>query len=130
MRLVAFLFALAAWAQSFTPIAGTGVAGLSGDGGPATSAQINNPYGLVTGPDSALYFGEIGNHRIRRLDLKTGIISTAVGDKDKINEPYEIRFDTAGNMFFADMQDHVIRRVDAKTHAMTTVAGTGVAGFS
>jgi DNA-binding beta-propeller fold protein YncE len=131
MRVAALILAAtSAFAQSFTPIAGTGVAGFSGDGGPGTQAQINNPYGLVIGPDGALYFCEIGSHRVRRLDLKTGVISTAAGNDEKLKEPYEVRFDSAGNMFFADMQDHVIRRVDAKTHAMTTVAGTGVAGFS
>ena len=128
--------------QSVVTIAGTGTAGFSGDGGPGTQAQINNPYGLVTGPDGALYFCEIGNHRVRRLDLKTHAISTAAGSGEKgysgdggpalraaLNEPYEVRFDRAGNMFFAEMQNHVVRRVDAKTRVITTVAGTGAAGF-
>jgi sugar lactone lactonase YvrE len=130
-------------AQSVATLAGTGVAGFSGDGGPGIQAQVNNPYGLVVGPDGALYFCEIGNHRIRRLDLKSHRISTVAGSGQKgyagdggpalsaaMNEPYEIRFDRAGNMFFAEMQNHVVRRVDAKTKIITTVAGTGTAGFS
>jgi DNA-binding beta-propeller fold protein YncE len=137
---------MCAWllpAQNIVTIAGTGMAGFSGDGGPGAKAGINNPYGLAIGPDGALYFCEIGNHRVRRLDLKTNLISTVAGSGQKgyagdggpalaaaMNEPYEVRFDRGGNMFFAEMQNHVVRRVDAKTHAITTVAGTGVAGFS
>src|SRR5436190_5921427 len=145
MRLLAALPLLASLlsAQSAVTIAGTGAAGFSGDGGPAIQAQINNPYGLAVGPDGALYFCEIGNHRVRRLDLKTHTISTAAGSGQKgysgdggpaleasLNEPYEVRFDAAGNMYFAEMQNHVVRRVDAKTRLITTVAGTGTAGFA
>src|SRR5205823_6107947 len=85
MRCLALL-ALACWllpAQPIVTLAGTGVPGFSGEGGAATLAQINNPYGLVVGPDGALYFCEIGNHRVRRLDLKTHIISTAAGTGQK-----------------------------------------------
>ena len=130
-------------AQSIRTIAGTGLAGFSGDGGPGIEARINNPYGLTVGPDGALYFCEIGNHRIRRLDLKTNIISTSAGSGKKgysgdggpaleasLNEPYEVRFDRPGNMFIVEMQNHVIRRVDSKTHIIVTVAGTGAPGFT
>lgn len=144
MRLLVLLtLPLLLSAQSTLTLAGTGTAGFSGDGGAGVQAQINNPYGLTVGPDGALYFCEIGNHRVRRLDLMTHIISTAAGSGKKgydgdggpalaasLNEPYEVRFDTAGNMYFAEMQNHVVRRVDAKTHIITTVAGTGAAGFS
>src|SRR5262245_11919695 len=103
---------LSAASKTVVTLAGTGVAGFSGDGGPGVEGQVNNPYGLVTGPDGALYFCEIGNHRVRRLDLKTHKLSTVAGTGTRgyagdggpalaasLNEPYEIRFDKAGNMF-------------------------------
>src|SRR5260221_1335807 len=133
---------VAAAPKTVTTLAGTGVAGFSGDGGPGPAGQTNNPYGLVTGPDGALYFCEIGNHRVRRLDLKSHQLSTVAGTGTKgysgdggpalqasLNEPYEVRFDRAGNMFFAEMQNHIVRRVDGKTKIISTVAGTGSPGF-
>jgi DNA-binding beta-propeller fold protein YncE len=130
-------------AAAVRTIAGTGQSGYSGDGGAGTKAQLANPYGLTRGPDGALYLCEVDNHRIRRLDLKTGAIATVAGTGErgyagdggpalqaKLNEPYEIRFDAAGNMYFVEMRNHLVRRVDAKTRAISTVAGTGVAGFS
>ncbi len=124
-------------------IAGTGVAGYSGDGGPGTKAQVANPYGLVIGPDGALYFCEVDNHVIRRLDLEKGTISTVAGTgkmgysgdggpatQALLNQPYEIRFDKAGAMYFVEMQNHLVRKVDMKSKTISTVAGTGQAGFA
>ena len=143
--LLALVLALAGLgaAADIQTIAGNGQAGFSGDKGPATAAQINNPYGLRIGPDGAMYLCEIGNHLIRRVDLKTGIISTFAGTGEKgysgdggpaiqaqMNEPYELVFDRAGNLFFTDMQVHAIRRIDRKSGIITTVAGTGQPGFS
>ena len=147
LRGLAFLLCLtaafAAGPKRIVTIAGTGSPGFSGDGGPAAQAQLNNPYGLVIGPDGALYFCDIDNHRVRRLDLKTNKISTVAGSGEKgysgeggpalsaaLNQPYEVTFDHAGNMFFVDMPNHVVERVDAKNKVITTVAGTGAAGFS
>lgn len=117
-------------------IAGNGKAGYAGD-------QLANPYGLVIGPDGALYICEVDNHVIRKLDLKTGKLSTVAGAGQKgyagdggpataalLNQPYEIRFDRAGNMYFVEMQNHVLRRVDAATGVISTVAGNGQPGFA
>src|SRR5205085_2814564 len=117
--------------------------GYSGDGGKAVSAAIDGPFGLVLGPDNALYVCEIGNHCIRRIDEKTGTISTVAGNGTKgyagdggpataatCNEPYEVRFDAQGNMYFVEMMNHLLRRVDAGTKRIATMAGTGEAGFS
>ena len=135
--------ALTAAPRTITTIAGTGVKGFSGDGGPGTIGQLNNPYGLVIGPGGALYICEVDNHRIRRLDMKTGKLSTVAGNgtegysgdggpalEASLNQPYEIRFDKAGNMFFVEMKNHIVRRVDARTKIISTVAGSGKPGFS
>jgi sugar lactone lactonase YvrE len=134
-----------AWAGdgwTIMTIAGTGRAGYSGDGGTATNAQLNNPYGLTRGADGALYICEVGNHVIRKL-ARVGSISTVAGTgqrgyagdggparRAKLNEPYEVRFDRAGNLFFVEMKNHLVRRVDAGTGRISTIAGTGQAGFS
>ncbi|MEO7413861.1 MAG: hypothetical protein ABIZ81_10930 [Opitutaceae bacterium] len=130
----------AAWTLS--TFAGTGVMGFSGDGGPAVAAQINDPYGVVRGPDGAIWFCEHNAHRIRRV-AADGTITTVVGTGErgysgdggpalqaKLNLPHELRFDAQGNMFIADMSNQVVRRVDAKTKLITTVAGTGKKGYS
>jgi len=116
---------------------------LIGNGKPGLNdQQANNPYGLVIGPDRALYFCDIDSHVIRRYDFKTKKTSIVAGTGMKgfrgagalateadLNEPYEVRFDKQGNLFFADMRNHVIQRVDKKTGILSTVAGTGHPGF-
>lgn len=147
---LAICIALAASAESLlaaepviTTIAGTGETADGGDG-PAqgTETNVGQPFGVEIGPDGALYITEVQNHRVLRLDLKTGVLTSVAGNGKKgysgdgglateasLNEPYEVRFDAEGNMYFVEMQNHLIRRVDAKTGVITTVAGTGKAGF-
>jgi streptogramin lyase len=122
--------------------AGTGQAGYSGDGGQATKARLDNPFGVARGPDGALYICDTMNHVIRKVD-RNGLITTVAGAGKRgysgdggpalnaaLNEPYEIRFDKRGDMFFVERLNHTVRRVDAKTRIITTVAGSGRAGFS
>ena len=126
------------WGAALTvrTFVGTGVGGYS-------DSQLNNPYGMAIGPDGGLYFCDINNQRIRRLDLKTKKITTIAGDGQKayrgdggpaimasLNMPHEVRFDAKGDMYIAERDSHVIRKVDMKSGVISTVAGTGVAGFS
>ena len=109
---------------------------------PTGDARLNNPYGLVRGPDHALYICEVGNHVIRRVDTN-GSTSIVVGTGKpgyagdggpataaRLNEPYEVRFDATGDMFIVEMKNHVVRRVRLSDRVISTIAGTGAAGFS
>lgn len=117
-------------------VLGTGTAG-TGD------AQVANPYGLAFGPDGALYFCDLDNQRIRRLDRRSGRVSTVAGSGSRgyagdggaataasLNMPHEIVFDGAAHLYIVERDNHVVRRVHATTGVITTAAGTGVAGFS
>ena len=130
------LLASVATAATVTTVIGTGVAGFS-------DTQVNQPYGLVIGPDGALYFCDLENSRIRRLDLKTKQLTTIAGNGKKayqgdggpaaeasLNMPHELRFDSKGDMYIAERDNHVIRKVDMKSGVISTVVGTGVPGFS
>lgn len=115
-----------------------------GNGAPGYSdTQVNNPYGIIVGPDGALYFCDLDNQRIRRFDPKTTRVSTVAGNGTRgysgdggpalaasLNMPHEIQFDAAGNLYIAERDSHVIRKVDMRNGVITTVAGTGVGGFS
>jgi len=114
---------------------GNGLAGFS-------DTQVNNPYGLALGPDGALYFCDLDNQRIRRLDLATKRVTTIAGTGERayrgdggpainaaLNMPHELRFDLKGDLYIAERDNHVIRKVDMKTGVISTVAGTGTPGF-
>ncbi|MBV9968189.1 MAG: hypothetical protein JO008_21135 [Alphaproteobacteria bacterium] len=125
-----------------TTAAGTGEKGFAGDGGPATAALLNGPFDVAFDPAGNLYFSDTFNHRIRRVDARSGAISTVAGNGEpgytgdggpavraSLNEPYGIAIDRAGNIFVADRLNRRVRRVDAAQGTITTVAGTGEAAY-
>lgn len=124
-----------------TTIAGTGTYGYSGDGGPATSANIASPLDLVVDASGNIYFCDYNNSRIRKIST-TGIITTIAGTgvpgfsgdgglatNAKLNLPEGIAIDAIGNIFIADRGNNRIRKINS-SGIITTIAGTGVAGFS
>ena len=134
---------LAAGTGVITTLAGTGVEGFSGDGGPATSASLASPYGVAVdgGGNVLIAFTEI--HRIRRLAADTGVITTVAGNgvggfsgdggpgtSASLRYPAGVAVDGGGNVLIADTYNHRIRRLAAGTGVITTVAGSGVGRFS
>lgn len=130
-------------AQTVETVAGNYENAHRGDGGPALRASVAQTFGVVTGPDEALYVCEVGTHVIRRVDSQTGLITTVVGTGQqgysgngeqataaRLNEPYEVRFAGNGDMYFVEMKNHIVRCVDRRTGVIRLVAGTGEPGFS
>ena len=121
-----------------TTIAGTGEAGYSGDGGPATQAQINEPYSLTVDQNGDIYIVDRLSAVIRRVAAATGIITTVAGtgepgysgdggpgNQAQFKEPNDCFLDGQGGLLIADIQDQRIRRLDLNTGIITTFAGNG-----
>jgi sugar lactone lactonase YvrE len=122
-------------------IAGNGIAGYGGDGGPATAAEINGPAGIAIDGKGDIYIADFGNHRIRMVN-GSGIMTTVAGNgtagytgdggsaaSAELNYPSALDVDASGNLFIADYQNYRVRKVNS-AGLITTIAGTGTAGFS
>jgi hypothetical protein len=113
--------------------AGTGVAGFSGDGGPAIAGQLNSPWGIALASDGSLYIADLSNNRVRRVSA-AGVLSTVAGTGTrgyggdggpataaKLNVPAGVAVDVAGNLYVADSGNQLVRKIVAGT--ISTMAG-------
>ena len=129
-----------------TTIVGTGGSGFSGDGGPATSATLNEARGIVLDSQGNLFIADFGNNRVRRVDARTGVITTfaggaegpAIGDggvatQARLSGPWGLTIDR-GFLYITEMgfDGNRVRRVNLSTNVIETIAGAtdGSAGFS
>jgi hypothetical protein len=117
--------------------------GFAGDGGPATSAELENPVAVAVDASGNIFISDTANNRVRMVTASTGIISTIAGTgtagfsgdggaatSAMINGPEGIAVDTSGNAYFADVGNSVIRKITVSTGIISTIAGTGRGGFS
>jgi DNA-binding beta-propeller fold protein YncE len=122
--------------------AGTGEPGYFGDGSSAAKALLNNPFDLALAPDGSLIFSDTFNHCIRRIELRSGIISTVCGTgvrgfsgdsesatRAQLNEPYGVTVDRSGRIFFADRLNRRVRVIDTNG-IVSTLAGNGSGVYS
>jgi sugar lactone lactonase YvrE len=126
-----------------TTVAGTGTAGFSGDGGPATSATLNQPADVCFDSSGNLYIADRKNNRVRKVTMSTGIITTVAGNgggacnnsqfagdggpatSALLNNPKGVCVDSPGNIYIADSDNNCVRQVAAGTGIITTFAGKG-----
>ena len=124
-----------------TTVAGTGTTGYTGDGGPATAAEIGTPIDVTVDASGNIYFATWTDYRVRKVDYN-GIITSVAGNgtsgytgdniaatTSEINNPIGIGVDAAGNIFIGDYGNNRIREVNT-SGTITTIAGTGVAGYN
>jgi len=124
-----------------TTVAGTGQAGFSGDGGPATEAWLDHPYGVAVNRDGSFYIADRFNARVRQVDGRSRIITTLAGNGGKSStgdggpaaksgmvEPNDMAFSVDGTrLYVADVTGQRVRVIDLRTDTIATFAGTGEA---
>lgn len=129
-------------AGKLSVFAGTGEKGLSGDGGPAAKAQFNGPHHLLVGPDGELYVADTFNNCVRKINLKTGVVTRVAGTGKKgtsgdggpaasaeFGGCFCLAFDPKGErLYVCDLDSRRIRAVLLKTGSVVTVAGNGQKG--
>jgi sugar lactone lactonase YvrE len=121
-----------------TTVAGSDGANSTGDGGPATAASIQDPFGVAIDGAGNILIAEYYACVVRRVDSATGIITTLAGNRQcavvddnvqatatTLRYPVGVTIDAAGNLFITDSDNDRIRRVDAATGIITTIAGGG-----
>lgn len=125
-----------------TTMAGTITAGYSGDGGPATAAQLFEPVGIAVDSANNIYISEYFNSVIRKVDAATGIISTIAGNHlslsysgdggpataATLNKSWGLYVDKKGNVYIADSYNNRVRMINAATGIIYTIAGNGTYG--
>jgi hypothetical protein len=130
-------------AAEIDSVAGTGNKGYDGDGGRATAALLDQPFHCDVDDKGSLFIAEAFNHCVRKVDLKTGTITTVAGCGKKgytgdggkataatFNEPYAVVVGTNGDLYIVDRLNAVVRKADAITGVVSTVSGTGKKGYS
>ena len=121
---------------------GLSLGGYSGDGGSKESAGFYHPEHLAFGPEGDLYVCDNSNDRVRKIDNKTGIVTTVLGNGQRASNgdggpateastlmPDAINVDVHGNLYVGEKYGFRVRKVDAETGIVTTIAGTGVPGM-
>ena len=124
-------------------VAGNGTPGFSGDDGTATVAALNSPSAIAVDGVGNLFIADRLNHRIRKVAVGTGMISTVVGTGTNgyagdggaataalLDGPYGVAIDGDGNLYVSDTGNHRVRKVEAVSGSIDTVAGDGIGGLS
>ena len=123
-------------------VAGAGIRGFSGDGGPATRARLDDPQGIAFDPAGRLLIADHRNQRVRRVDLAAGTIETIAGNGGPVTDEDGVKatavgldrvsalaVDRNGSLYLSEIRKPRVRRLDPQTGLLHTVAGSGVRGL-